>query len=40
MSENDINGSHEEHFTHHKTSLLDKAKFLMGKITELTQDPE
>ena len=25
---------------HHRGSLLDKAKFLMGKITELTQDPE
>lgn len=34
------NKSEEEHFIHHKTSLLDKAKFLMGKITELTQDPE
>jgi cell division protein FtsZ len=40
MSDNNINIPQGQHFYHHKASLLDKAKFLMGKITELTQDPE
>lgn len=40
MSDNNMNESEEQNFNHHKASLLDKAKFLMGKITELTQDPE
>ena len=40
MSDNNNNIPQGQHFYHHKASLLDKAKFLMGKITELTQDPE
>ncbi|MFW9608187.1 MAG: cell division protein FtsZ, partial [Prevotella sp.] len=40
LPKNDIKGPDEIIYPHHKTSLLDKAKFLMGKITELTQDPE
>lgn len=40
MSDNGMNVSEVPNFNHHKASLLDKAKFLMGKITELTQDPE
>ena len=40
MLDNNTNVAEEPNFNHHKASLLDKAKFLMGKITELTQDPE
>jgi len=40
ISDNNMNVSDKQNFDHHKASLLDKAKFLMGKITELTQDPE